>query len=180
MNFEALKMNIIYVLKESQVKLGYTENSARLNYPLDSLNRLLETSLTADEMDSALRAFCEYVMGELGDVKLSDYEGQYTFVIPSEGTRFVHENVQDSGFLSELIELLQSGRAKTIDDLLAVFRKYSDNVRCVEAQEDEFNYVVWFADGKPDSFRYCVDVDLGHITYHRLTEGDFNAMEFKI
>jgi len=41
MNLEALYENILYVLKESQMKIGYTANAASLNYPPASLMRLL-------------------------------------------------------------------------------------------------------------------------------------------
>ena len=64
MNLEALYENILYVLKESQMKIGYTANAASLNYPPASLMRLL--GVGEAETDSALQAFCDFAEPTLG------------------------------------------------------------------------------------------------------------------
>ncbi|MBQ8133191.1 MAG: DUF3877 family protein [Clostridia bacterium] len=180
MNFNALRENLLYVIKESQIKLGYTSNAVRLNYPLDSLNRFFGTELDKEEMQSVLSEFSDDVKDELGEIEISEFEGMFTLIVPPQGAQFVHENIKDSGFLKELIDLMKNqGSAITINEILEVFNKYSDKVKCVETENnDEFNYVVWFEDGKPDNFRYCIDIDLGHAIYHRLAPQDFEAYGF--
>ena len=179
-NFESLRDNLVYVIKESQIKLGYTPNAVRLNYPLDSLNRFFGTNLDKEGMQATLSEFVDYVKEELGEIEISEFEGMFTLIVPPQGAQFVHENIKDSGFLTELIELLKNaGHAITIADILVVFNKYSDKVKCVETKNnDEFNYVVWFEDGKPDNFKYCIHIDLGHAIYHRLAPQDFEAYGF--
>ena len=56
-----------------------------------------------------------------------------------------------------------------MEDVVAVFRKYSDKVCVKEAGSDEFDMLVWFEDGKPDPFVYCLADEMGHVTYHRMT-----------
>lgn len=179
-NYEALKNNLIYVLKEYQIKVGYTPNSVGLNYPLDSLNRFLSTDCSAEEMTPVLERFGEYVQNELGTLKTEFFEGKYCITVPAKGVKYVHENVKDSGFLTEFIDLLRDHHGNTsIEDILRIFRKYSDKVRCLSVENDEFNYIVYFEDGIPDEFIYCIDIDLGHATYHRLTRADFDALGFE-
>lgn len=176
-NYAALKKNVTDVIKESQIKIGYTPNPVSLNYPVDSLNNLLGTDYNAEEMGSALENFNMYVKDDLGEIQFSLHEGKYCLTIPAKGVSYVHENVQDSGFLTDLISLLTTCRNISIGDVLKVFHKYSDHVSCTKVENDEFNYLVYFEDGEPDDYRYCIDIDLGHVTYHRVTPKDYDDLE---
>ena len=53
---------------------------------------------------------------------------------------------------------------------------------CVHAermpQNEEFDWLVYFEDGKPDAFFYCLKDDMGHVTYHRFTREDYEAFGF--
>lgn len=176
-NYEALKKNIIYVIKESQIKIGYSHNEISLNYPLDALNRFFGTNLNEKEILPILNGFCQYAKEELGNIKISRFEGRYCLTVSAEGVDYVHENVKDSGFLTDFIHLLSNHKKElSIDDILKVFYQYSDNVSCTKANNEEFNYVVFFKDGVPDNFIYCLDIHSGHASYHRLTRGDFDAL----
>lgn len=172
-NYAALKKNVIDVIKESQIKIGYTPNAVSLNYPVGSLNNLLGTNYTGEEMASALEGFSKYAGNDLGEIHFVFDEGKYCLTIPAEGAGFVHENVKDSGFLTEFIFLLSTGKNVSIDDILEVFHKYSDHVSCKEVNNGEFSYLIYFEDGVPDDYRYCIDLDLGHVTYHRITPADY-------
>lgn len=174
-DYTALRDNLLYVLKESQMKIGYTENAASINYPPASLCRLLGAELNDDELKRELSGFCDSVLPILGDVAVSKYDGQYCLTVPAQGVRYVHEQVKESPFLAELIELVRDHRAKDIGDVLAVFRKYSDKVVVREADSDEYNYVLYFEDGDPDGFVYLVEAMFGHVSYHRMTMPDYLA-----
>jgi len=79
--------------------------------------------------------------------------------------------VPDEPFLVELVETF-SKHGITMDDVVAVFRKYSDRVHAEEADSDEFDMMVWFEDGKPDPYVYCLADEMGHVTYHRMTTAE--------
>lgn len=174
-DYTALRDNLIYVLKESQMKIGYTENAASINYPPASLCRLLGEELSDAELKQELGGFCDSVRPILGEIAVSNYDGQYCLTIPKEGVRYVHEQVSESPFLRELIELVRDHRGKGIDDVLAVFKKYSDRVVVKESDADEYNYVLYFEDGDPDGFVYLVEAMFGHVSYHRMTPADYLA-----
>lgn len=173
MNLDALRDNICYVLKEGQMKIGYTENAASLNYPPASLSRLLEVGET--EVDDALRAFCDFAAPTLGRVSVGVYDGQYCLTIPKEGVRYVHENVPESPFLRELIDAVKNHTAHTVEQIEAVFRRYSDDVVCKAVEGEGFDHVLYFADGRPDGFVYLFETDFGHVSYHRMTKADYEA-----
>ena len=175
-DFLSLKNNIIDVIKESQIKLGFSSNEANLNYPLDSLNYLLSGKYTVMEMKKVLDEFTDYVKSELGSIKVANSQNNFCITVPIEGVKYIDEKIQGSPFLYEFINLLKSNCNVTIDNILQVFNKYSDNVECIEVNNDEFNYLVYFKDGVPDNFRYCIDIDLGHATYHRLTPADYESL----
>ncbi len=177
-NYTALKNNMIYVIKENEIKVGYTPNSVGLNYPLDSLNRHLGTDCNEKEMSVLLKQFCRLVKDELGDIKVEMFDGKFYLTVPEKGVTYIHENTEISEFLKEFIDLFRGIDPPMINDILSVFQKYSECVECINVDNDEFNYIVYFSDGKPDEFIYCIDLDEDHASYHRLTPEDFSALGF--
>lgn len=175
-NYPALLQSLIDVLLESQIKIGYTENPVGLYYPLGSLCRLLGVEADLPEMDALLAGAPEEPLGKL---TVSHSGERYCLTVPAEGARYVHEHVQDTGFLTDLIALL-SGHSHSIgvEDILAVFRRYSDQVVCCSVDTDEFDYLVYFADGKPDAYRYLISMEMGHVSYHRFTPADYAAFGY--
>ena len=65
------------------------------------------------------------------------------------------------------------GLTVSFDDILAVFHQFSDKVHCEKLEgNEEFDYLVYFEDGTPDSYRYCIKLDDdGDAVYHRFTPG---------
>jgi len=178
-NYQALKQNLTDVIKESQIKIGYTPNAVSLHYPVESLNGFLGTDCTIDEMKTVLKGFCEAVRPELGEIRVSIAEGKFSLTVPVQGVAYIHEHVEGSAFLIDFVALLKTAQNITIEDILKIFRKYSENVICKEIQDDEFSYLVYFGDGKPDDYRYCIDIDFGHAIYHRFTPSDYEALGFE-
>lgn len=174
-NFEALFENLIYVLGESQMKIGYTDNAASLNYPSASLARLLGTEQDDVLLHRALEEFSLYAELILGRITVSVYEGQYCLTIPSKGVRYVHENIKESPFLRELIDGVMQHRLKNINEVLALFCRYSDKVVCKKTEGDGYDHVLYFADNQPDSFIYLFETAFDHISYHRMTKADYAA-----
>ena len=174
-NFEALHDNLIYVLKESQMKIGYTDNAASLNYPPASLARLMGVEQDDVLLRQALEEFSLYAEPILGQITVSVYDGQFCLTIPHKGVRYVHENVAESLFLRELIDGVMQHQLRNIGEVRALFCRYSDKVVCEETEGDGYDHVLYFADGQPDSFVYLFETAFGHISYHRMTKADYAA-----
>lgn len=177
LNFNALLKNLIDMIMEAQIKLGCEETAVSFYYPLDSLCTILGEKLSYDEMRAALSDFCKYANSALGSIEVTLDDERFCLRVPAEGAKYVHEKVTGYDFLEEFINRICL--PCTIDDLLCVFKKYSDNVKCVKADEDEFDYVVYFADGVPDNYFYCIQLEMGHASYHRFTPGDYKAFGFE-
>lgn len=90
MNFKKLENNLLDMIQEQQVKIGYMSGVTRFYYPLQSLNRLLGTELTEEEMIHALEEFSAYAEERLGKVKASS---KRTFLshLPPQASDYVHE-----------------------------------------------------------------------------------------
>jgi len=57
--YEDLKKNIMDVIKESQIKLGFEKNPVTIYYPIEALNHLLDTDLGEETNGSMLTKFCK-------------------------------------------------------------------------------------------------------------------------
>lgn len=177
MNFSRLEQHIIDTVEEQQLKLGYLPETVRLYYPLSSLNCFLEIDATVEKMQECLQGFCDFVKEKLGEVTYS-YKGErFCIVIPPKGAEYVHKQVQTNGFLAELIACV-STHGSTWEMVLAIFRKHSERVYVQEMNHGEFHYLVYFEDGTPDNYRYCIADEGHHITYHRYTPEDYEEFGF--
>ncbi len=170
--FLRLKRNIMDVIKESQIKLGYEYGSMQLYYPLTTLNRMMKTELSEGQMEELLQQFVQYVKDDLGTVEYSARSARFAFNISAEGVKYVHETLEASPFLTELV-MRSAGGHISIDEMISIFRKYSECVVVEEINNGEFDCVVYFKDGKPDDYRYCLHDEGGHVIYHRFSKEDY-------
>lgn len=77
--FRRFEQNLIDVIKESEIKIGYDEGSMQLFYPLMTLNHLLQTDLDEKQMMEYLDNYLYYLHKEGDHViyhrfKKEDYE----------------------------------------------------------------------------------------------------------
>lgn len=177
MNFDALKKNLISVLKESQIKLGYESVTTGVNYVTPSLLHLLPGA-SVENLQQTLLDFAKENEAVFGEITVRKTEVGFRLDISPKGTDYVHGLIGDDNFLVNFINEVRSPSA-TIDSIVAVFKKYSDKVH-IEKTEDnpEFDYLIYFEDGTPDEFWYCIDTeDLG-MTYHRFMKDDYLDFDF--
>ena len=176
-DFTPLENSLIGIVMETQIKLGYSKNDLRLYYPLASLNRMFDTDFTPAEMEEALKDFGKFSENKLGNVSATAMGDNFCFLIPAEGTAYVHEKAEDNSFLKEFIQETQKPE-RTIDDLLRIFNKYSDKVYAHKIDNEEFDWLVYFEDGVPDDYRYCIKFEYGMTTCHSFTPKDLEALGF--
>lgn len=173
MFFSKLEKNVIDVIKEEQAKLGYRRETIRLYYPLLSLNRLLDTDYEVERMIEVLHSFCDCVEAKLGRIGISNQKERFCFTISEQGTEYVHRHMGDKEFIVDLVSTV-SKHGVTMDEVLQQFCKYSNEVHVERVTHGEFDYLVYFENGEPDDFRYCITDEGGHVTYHRFTVEDYN------
>lgn len=176
--FQQLEENIIDVIVEQQIKLGYRSETLRLYYPGESINRILNTQLSSEELQDVLDQFCVYTRLRLGEVRHSNKDNRFCIIVPPAGVDFVYNEVKDRSFLTEFIESIRHHDC-TLEDLQRIFHKYSDKVVCEKMSGEEFDYLMYFEDENPDSYRYCIKFEDCHATYHRFTKEDYADFEFK-
>ncbi len=175
--FKSLEENIVDVIQEEQIKLGYRKETIRLYYPMESINHLLGTSLSITELIRTLDSFCKYVENRLGKLEYFFADKRFCIVIPETGASYVHEEVEDRFFLREFIDKISRHNCG-IDEILQVFHRYSDNVIYEKVTHGEFDYLIYFADGVPDPYRYCIRFEDCHAIYHRFTVADYESFGF--
>ena len=130
MKFDLLEKNIIDVLEEEQIKLGYIDETVRLYYPLQSLNRFLGTECTSEEMESLLGEFISEKKEQFGEIQISEKKDRFCFLIPPEGAAYIHEHMSKNPFLHALVDAI-AVHGISFEDVFEVFRRFSDHV-CIE------------------------------------------------
>ncbi len=176
-NFEALQQNIIDSIEEQQLKLGYLRETVRLYYPLSSLNRFLQVYCSTDDMLEYMQDFSIWSKDNLCGVTVTNNGERFCIAVPPAGAEHIHKNLRPDGFLAELIEAVRN-HSSTWEEILNIFQKHSDSVYVEEMDNGEFQYLVYFEDGKPDDYRYCIAVEGHHVTYHRYTPADYEDFGF--
>lgn len=178
MNTQRLIQNLIDQIKEAQLKLGYAEESMYFYFPPDSLNDILQTDMKDEEsLLKELRQAPTLSGSVLGELGFELNHGRIQVRIPSQGARYVKENVPDPAFLWDLIQLFSQGHDLTIERIKNFFQKFSNNYVCEAMSGDsEFDYVLHFVDESIDSYYYCVKMEMGHTIYHRFTREDYRRL----
>ncbi len=175
-DYKGLENNIIDVIKEEQIKLGYRDEKIRLYYPMESLKNYLGKELTKEELDKSLAAFRMQVADRLGSLEISNTGERYCILIPAIGVTYVHQHVKRD-FLEAFINTIRKHNL-TIEDVLQVFKNYSNKVVFKKENHGEFEYLIYFEDGIPDTYRYCITFEGPHAIYHRFTIADYNSFDF--
>ncbi len=166
-DYKELEKNICYVIKEQHIKLGFSDNSRWLYYPLSALNHLMGIDCDITGMEEVLKGFFDYAEDRLGPGKATCKGERFCLHMDPKASVYVRDNVPEEPFLVELIDTLEK-HGTTMEQVVDVFRKYSDKVHAELADSDEFDMLVYFEDGEPDPFVYCLADEMGHVTYHRM------------
>lgn len=175
--YARLKDYLCDMIAEEQLKLGYEKETIRFYSPCSSIGHVLGLSDRSDEnVCRKLAAFGGFAKETLGEVQGSRAGGgRICFLIPAKGAEYVHENGREYPFLKELIVCF--GRHDiTLSDVRQIFERWSGNVRCIHIGNDEFDDVLYFENGEPDPYFYCVKFDEGHAFYHRFLKADFEEL----
>ena len=177
MNFKKLENNLLDMIQEQQVKIGYMSGVTRFYYPLQSLNRLLGTELTEEEMQHAMEKFSDHACDRLGKVTASSKNGRFCITLPPQASDYVHENRKPSEFLVHFIGTV-ARHGCTLDEVMDVFHAYSKHVHVEKTTGTGFDYLVYFEDGIPDDYRYCLSLEGEHMNYHKFTPEDYEDFGF--
>ena len=172
MGFKRLEKNLIDIIKEEQVKLGFRKEEIRLYYPLISLNHFFEADDDVDEMQTRLEQFPEEVKKKLGDICVTHKKDRFCLHIPEQGSVYVHEHEKPDEFIRELVELV--GRhGCTMQEIRELFCKHSSHVECQKIENGEFDWMFRFAEDEEDPYYYCFKDEGIHIIYHRFLPEDY-------
>mgnify|MGYP000410636080 FL=1 len=177
-NYKRLEKSLTDVIQEAQLKIDH--HPITLYYPTESVARLLGTpEEDADNTEHALASLSAHTADTLGAIQVTRDDKRFCFHISAEGTQYVHEQLPDPAFLRAFLQVMR-GLTVSFDDILAVFHQFSDKVHCEKLEgNEEFDYLVYFEDGTPDSYRYCIKLDDdGDAVYHRFTPEDYAAFGF--
>ncbi len=169
---KALFENLVAMIWEQQLKLGYRREKVRLYYPLESLEGFLGKA-SVQEMEEGLHGFFEEEK-RLGEVEVTRRGRRFCLCLPEEASYYVKEHAPKEDFLVAFLEKMKSHPSQ-LEEVLPLFEKYGKAVIEREPSEDLL-CAVHFEGGVPDSFVYCFSSEEGHLSYHRLMPWDYEAL----
>lgn len=174
-----LEKHIIDTVKEWQLKLGGIDDHVCLYYPLDSICEYLEVSPGTDR-DSLISLTGRYLKEHasfLGHIRLSCPDDRMCIDVPSEGCRFIEQNIEVPQFLREFLSVLKE---QDMDRIKTLFHEFagSRNGEVIEDREaDGLGTVLYFDRDDIDPYVYCIDQDIFGITYHRFVKSDYEKLK---
>lgn len=177
MNYAALEKNLIDVLGEEQLKLGFCRESVRLYYPLTSLKHLLGTDCDAEEMVVWLEEFADYVRERLGRIEITHKGERFCFRIPEEGAVYVHKTMKPNEFIEQLIHLV-GGHGCTMEQIQVLFENQKKPFHAEPVTNGEFDYLYYFQKNEEDPYYYCFKDEGCHVVYHRYLPEDYKDFGF--
>lgn len=178
--FLHLERNLEAMIHEGIVKIGYVKGEKQsIYYDYDLLVYLLnikqeQGNIRMDIMPR-LREFQEFVVKDWGEIGIELENNRYKFNLPAGTIAYIHEKYKNNFFLSDLIGAL-SEKDCTLENIMTVFYKYSEDVIYEESKNEEFNYVIYFRDDSIDEFKYCFTFGEMGKYYHRLTPFDYEKL----
>ena len=179
-NYKRLEKSLTDVIQEHRSKLATTTTRSRCIIPRNPWRVCsAHREEDADSTERALASLSAHTAGTLGAIEVTRDAKRFCFHISAEGTQYVHEQLPEPAFLRAFLQVMR-GLTVSFDDILAVFHQFSDKVHCEKLEgNEEFDYLVYFEDGTPDSYRYCIKLDDdGDAVYHRFTPEDYAAFGF--
>ena len=179
MDLKRLEKNLCDNILEAQVKLGYDGRPMSLNYTTSSLCHL--AGCDSGGAEDMLRTFIREASPRLGSITFRPVKDGFCLTVPPEGTGYVNSSSDGNEFIRAFIGLIRSH--PTVDEVLGLFRSFSANVSITETDNEEFRYLVYFTDGVPDDYRYCISAEEEidgsvHVTYHRFIKEDYEDLGF--
>ena len=177
--YERLQRSLTDIVKEQQAKLGYRKEIVRLYYPLSSLNHFFEADMSEQEMLDTLEQdkLPESLKNTIGEIHTTAKNERFCIEIPPEGSEYVHESTADNEFIKELIDLVGK-HGCTMDEIISLFRKYSDDIEIKDMDNGEFDLYVRFLNDPADTYYYCFHDEGCHIIYHRFLPEDYADFGF--
>ena len=204
MKKQKLIKNMTDQIKEAQIKLGFVRESIRLYFPWESFMVLLGETLWEENSSginsedkiqqengnhkktenkarksrilNELNSSSEFAVSGLGQVSFRESRGRVEVTIPPEGAEYVHREIPDPPFLKEMIRLFGTHHDISIHDICDCFARFSPDYVCLEMQDNDFDYVLYFQDEEIDPYYYCIKMEMGHTIYHRFMKEDYEKL----
>ncbi len=173
--FDRLEQNIVDVIAEEQIKLGYRSEVIHLYYPLKSLNRLLAVDCGIAAMHQVLDDLKKAVQDKWGKLEISNEGERFCLTFAPQCAEYVHVHMDENEFLTRFIAVI-SRHDCTIKEIEKVFKEFSKEVTLQNIEGEDFDYLIYFTDGKPNDYRYCITFEGCHVIYHRFTKEDFKDL----
>lgn len=174
MNIRPLIQDITDQLKEAQIKLGFGPSTVKLYYTTAALCALTGSGDTSPEkLAAALSALPRSEYAGLGELQFLPHGDRVEITIPTEGVRYVHEQVEASPFLRGLIGMFAGHHHTTMEEVSALFESQQmPYIRRDMPKGAEFDHVLYFPGGEPDGYCYFFKEEMGHLSYHRFRPED--------
>ena len=163
MNGRELYQRVVTTVQEMQLKIGDSEGSITLYYPLEG------------DFGELSREFGASIEGMPDGPVLERLPGRVRVIVSESDCRAIAEK-PIIPTLKEIVSLINAG--VTIDELERGMKERFPECVVYEVDDVEFDRVMVFPQ-RIDPDVYCLDVEMGKVTYHRFSVEDFVVLGFE-
>ncbi|MBO7409604.1 MAG: DUF3877 family protein [Candidatus Methanomethylophilaceae archaeon] len=164
MDGKELYQRVVDTVQEMHLKIGDSEGSISLYYPYDG-----EISEISEDFSACCR-------GLPAPITLERIPERIRVIVPEADCRhFSSLPVRET--LKDIVELMNS-RCSMDEFRNALMRKHP-YASFRESDTFEFDWILTFPEDI-DADVYCVNDEMGTVTYHRFSREDFLAMDFRL
>lgn len=177
MQMQLLLQDITDQIKEAQMKLGFGPSTLRLYYTVASVNALTDAQAPEAEQLAQQLNRADVSASYLAGISFRAHDGRIEVTVPEDGVRYVHQHVEASPFLQQLIQLFAGHGHPSMEDVTAVFAAQSAPYQRIDMpQNSDFDCALFFPGEVPDRYYYFLKDEMGHLSYHRFLPKEAQAL----
>ena len=162
MDGKGLYQRIVDTVQEMHLKIGDSEGSISLYYPYDG------------DLSEISEEFLECCADLPGRISIERIPGRIRAIVPESVCRHI-SSMPVKPTLRDVVDLVSSRCG--IDNLRRIVSERHPDASFRRFGGIEFDWLLTFSpDRDPDV--YCINVEMGAVTYHRFSREDYLAMGF--
>lgn len=164
MDGKGLYQRVVDTVQEMHLKIGDSEGSISLYYPYDG-----DPSRTLEDFETCCAGLPERMVAE-------GIPGRIRVIVPETVCRYI-ASMPARSTLRDVVGLVNSRCG--IDEFRSTISQRHPDASFSEFDGIEFDWLLTFSPNT-DPDVYCINVEMGTVTYHRFSREDFLAMDFEL
>lgn len=161
------------LIAENIIKIGFYYQNINLYFPEQTLKYIFEIDYSGNSLIEYINTYFHNNNSVYHNTSSSISNDKVIINFDKDYVKYINDNINKFDFLHSFIELFNHHHDINIDNIVNLFKSYSNDIIFSSINSDEFDYYIYFNNDFPDFFVYCIKDNYGHYEYHRFIKDDF-------